>query len=170
MTQSVKTTTREPEQPSGLYEESYAAWVKKREQTATGAIVVRSKDTPWEVARQGRLRYFCHMRFWHQQAAPFWHIFEQDIRRHSGKHVHQGGLVIFVLEGKGYTIIDGIRYDWEKGDLMVLPIKPGGVEHQHFNSVEGESCHWMAFVYKPQMEALANELKQRETSSEWNPS
>ena len=46
-------------------------------------------------------------------------------RPRSGKHRHQGGLVIYVLEGKGYSIVDGERKDWEKGDLVLLPMKPG---------------------------------------------
>ena len=30
-----------------------------------------------------------------------WRIFVHDIKTHSGKHCHQGGLVIYVLESKG---------------------------------------------------------------------
>ena len=102
-------------------------------------------------------------------AAPGWSVFQHDIRRHSGKHVHQGGLVIFVLEGRGYSVVDGVRYDWKKGDLIVLPIKPGGCEHQHFNLKEGEPCHWMAFVFRPFEERLGNQFQQHEISSEWQP-
>lgn len=167
MSQRVETREREPDQPTGLYEASFAYYKMKDEQAAKGAVVVRNADIPWEDARQGRLRYFCHRRFWDRLAATGWHVFEQDIRRHSGKHIHQGGLVIFVLEGRGYTVVDGVRYDWKKGDLIVLPIKPGGCEHQHFNAAEGESCHWMAFVQQDLFGALGDEFTQRELSPGW---
>ena len=57
-----------------------------------------------------------------------WRIFVHDTKTHSGKHRHQGGLVIHVLKGKGYSIVDGERKDWEKGNLLPPPIRPGGVE------------------------------------------
>jgi gentisate 1,2-dioxygenase len=43
---------------------------------------------------------------------------------------HQGGLVIYVLEGegaegRGYTILDDERYEWEAGDVMTLPLRQG---------------------------------------------
>lgn len=170
MRQRVQTQSREPEQPSGYYEELYALYKRELDQRSTAAIVVRAKEMDWEAARQGRLRWFSHMRFWDKLSAPGWHIFEQDIRRHSGKHVHQGGLGIFVLEGKGYSVVDGVRYDWQAGDLIVLPVKPGGCEHQHFNLVEGEGCHWIAFVFRPFGDFLADSLNQRELSPEWKPS
>ena len=58
-----------------------------------------------------------------------WNIFVQDIKVHSGKHRHQGGLVIYIIEGEGWSEVDGERHDWEAGDLLLLPLKPGGVEH-----------------------------------------
>lgn len=169
MTQQVRTSIREPGQPTGLYEEGIASWRERREQTAKGAVVIRSRDAQWEDARQGRLRYLSHMRFWKDLAAPGWSVFEHDIRRHSGKHVHQGGLAIFVLEGRGYTVVDGVRYDWQAGDLILLPIKPGGCEHQHFNLAEGNPCRWVAFTFRPLKEIIANELIQRDVSPDWKP-
>src|SRR3990170_178264 len=169
MSQRVETRVREPEQPTGRYEAVVALYGNQREQTASGAIVVRRKDVDFEVARQGRLRQLTTPVYWPKHAAPGWAVFEQDIKRHSGKHVHQGGIVIFVLEGKGYTVVDGVRYDWEKGDLIVLPIKPGGGEHQHFNLVEGEPCLWEAFVYHPYWQPLAQQVLQRELSPEYKP-
>ena len=169
MADKVDTRTREPEQPMGFYEQVLNTYQQLRDEVSLGAVVLRSKDEPWEQARQGRLRFFSHFAKWNKLAAPGWMVFEQDIRRHSGKHVHQGGLVIFVMDGVGYSVVDGVRYDWKKGDLIVLPIKPGGCEHQHFNLKEGEPCHWMAFVFRPFEERLGNQFQQREISSEWQP-
>jgi gentisate 1,2-dioxygenase len=76
-------------------------------------------------------------------------VFLNDVQQHSGRHKHQGGLVLFVIKGSGSTEIDGVRYSWKGGDLITLPIRPGGIEHQHFNDNAGQPCRWVAFYYKP---------------------
>ncbi|MEE8472253.1 MAG: hypothetical protein V3S82_03685, partial [Dehalococcoidia bacterium] len=50
----------------------------------------------------------------------------------------------YVLEGKGYTVVDGVRHDWEKGDVVLLPIKPDGVVFQHFNSDKDKSVRMVS--------------------------
>ena len=90
-----------------------------------------------------------------------------DIKTVSGKHRHQGGLLIYVLEGKGYSIVNGERKDWQKGDLVLLPMVPGGVEHQHFN-VEPEkgAARWIAFINMPiQWRPICSRSKYRRTSN-----
>src|SRR5262249_53336364 len=78
-----------------------------------------------------------------------WYVFQKDIATQSGRHVHQGGLIIYVTKGTGYSVIDGVRYDWKPGDLMVLPVRPGGCDHQHFNNDDSGTCQWVAFIYNP---------------------
>ena len=98
---------------------------------------------------------------------PDWFIFVQNIKRHSGRHRHQCGLGLFVLEGKGYTVVDGVKYDWEKDDLILLPIKPDGCEHQHFNAEEGKPCFWLAFIFSPVFDAVGSDIEQRSVSPDW---
>ena len=63
--------------------------------------------------------------FWVQEIPP---------GSRSGKQKHQGGRMHFVIEGEGYTVIDGQKCEWKAEDLLILPIKAGGVVFQHFNS------------------------------------
>jgi gentisate 1,2-dioxygenase len=91
-------------------------------------------------------------------------VFSHDLKTQSGKHRHQGGLVIYVITGKGYSVVDGERVDWQAGDLLLLPIKPGGVEHQHFNLQPGADCRWIAFSYMPFFDHVASEFTQTENS------
>jgi len=115
----------------------YPRLIKELEQmnhrAETGKIVVRAKETPWMQNRNAKVRYY-FMPYKTDTALQTMQAFEHVIHRHSGKHRHQGGLAIFVLDGTGYTLVDGKRHDWKAGDLILLPIRPGGVEHQHFNS------------------------------------
>ena len=57
---------------------------------------------------------------------------------HSGKHSHMEAL-LYVLEGEGYSIVDGERIDWKKGSLF--HVTGPQVVHQHFNTGQIESKH-----------------------------
>ncbi len=138
-----------------------------RERAKTGKIVLRGKDIPWRQNRQALLKMFLSFHDIPDTAATDWICFIHDIKVHSGKHRHQGGIQLFVLEGEGYTVVDGERCDWEKWDLIVLPVKPNGCEHQHFNKVPGKAAKWMAFQYYTYMQVLGHMFEQVEDSPDW---
>ena len=41
---------------------------------------------------------------------------------HTGKHKH-GEESIHIVEGSGFSIINGVRYDWKKGGTLVVPVR-----------------------------------------------
>jgi gentisate 1,2-dioxygenase len=47
------------------------------------------------------------------------------------KHRHGGEAWLYALEGRGHSVIDGKRVDWEEGDLVVVD---HWAWHQHHNS------------------------------------
>lgn len=49
---------------------------------------------------------------------------------HTGSHKH-GEEAVFFLSGSGFSIVDGVRYDWKKYSLVCVPF---GAVHQHFNT------------------------------------
>jgi len=128
------------------------------ERSMTGKILVKFDERDWEMSQMGKLKWLFHADFYDDTALNEWWVFTHDIKVHTGSHRHQGGLIIYVLQGSGYTVVDGVKEEWEEGDLLLLPIKPGGVEHQHFNSNPGEPCMWIALRYVPLGDALANEI------------
>jgi gentisate 1,2-dioxygenase len=70
-------------------------------------------------------------------------------------------------EGKGYSIVEGQRIDWQKGDLVLLPLNPEEVEHQHFNLDPEKPALWAAFIHIPIQEHVASDLQQTENSPEF---
>jgi quercetin dioxygenase-like cupin family protein len=50
-------------------------------------------------------------------------------RWHTGKHSH-GEEAIFIVQGKGFSLVDDLRYDWDAGSCVFMPY---GSVHQHFN-------------------------------------
>ena len=41
---------------------------------------------------------------------------------HTAAHRHTASSVYHVAEGSGFSILDGIRFDWRKGDTFAVPI------------------------------------------------
>jgi quercetin dioxygenase-like cupin family protein len=64
----------------------------------------------------------------------------------SQKHGHQNSALLYVLEGEGYDIHDGVKYDWNAGDLVV--VTPGCV-HQHFNALKDRPARVLIIKGKP---------------------
>ncbi|MFL5704942.1 MAG: cupin domain-containing protein [Ktedonobacteraceae bacterium] len=52
-------------------------------------------------------------------------------------HRHVGSSIYHVFEGKGATIIDGIRFEWEQGDMFVIP---SWACHEHLNASGDEQA------------------------------
>jgi mannose-6-phosphate isomerase-like protein (cupin superfamily) len=163
-----KVREKEPAQqdPGKYYEDTLKMYAAARERARTGKIVVRARDLPWH---QGRMGYTKQFLTWQRSdvAVDDWICFIHDIKVHSGKHRHQGSIMLFVLEGEGHTVVDGKKVEWEKGDLIVLPVKPNGCEHQHFNRVPGKTAKWIAFQYSPFVRVLGNVFEHVENSPDW---
>jgi quercetin dioxygenase-like cupin family protein len=150
------------------YELSLKDRAEFQKRQLTGQIVIRSTDREWETNRQATVKMYLSPYGYKDTALNHWSVFIHDIRKHSGMHRHQGGLVIFVLEGEGATMVDGETLPWEAGDLILLPIKPKGVEHKHFNRVPGQTCKWMAFIHQPIWDYVASEMVQVELAPEFS--
>ena len=58
-------------------------------------------------------------------------------------HGHQNEACFYILEGKGYEIHDGVRYDWEKDDFAIVHTD---CVHKHYNADKDERA--LALVMK----------------------
>lgn len=101
----------------------------------TAISVVKGNNLPWETNKHGKMRWYLHPEIWNTSIHSLM-VYVQEIPpgSHTGKQKMQGGVVHFIIQGKGYTILDDVRHDWEGGDCVVLPVKPEGVTYQHFNA------------------------------------
>ena len=167
MAEFERTRVREKEAPALS---SYELAIQQDRETAqrnlTGRIVCKLADCPQGLTRQGRLRFYLG-RTVKDTPLQDWTVFTHEVRTVSGKHRHQGGLIIYVIDGTGYSVVDGQRVDWETGDLLLLPLQPNGVEHQHFNTNPEKPALWMAFIHSPIRDYVASEMTQTEVSPEY---
>jgi quercetin dioxygenase-like cupin family protein len=71
-------------------------------------------------------------------------------------HGHQNEACFYILEGRGYEIHDGKRYDWEKDDFVIVHTDS---VHRHFNASSDERA--LALVVKAKATWMALGLWQQ---------
>jgi quercetin dioxygenase-like cupin family protein len=64
---------------------------------------------------------------------------------HTETHKH-GEAIVYVLRGRGYSLVDGVRFDWQAGDCIF--VQPGSW-HQHFNLDPDRPSQHLAFYVAP---------------------
>lgn len=81
------------------------------------------------------------------------HISELAPGDHNKMHRHMNEAIIYVLSGRGYSLIqrDGepaFRVDWEEGDMLSPPLFAW---HQHFNTDQERPARYLAITNVPLM-------------------
>jgi len=108
--------------------------------------VFKSKQKPW---KNGPMQFNKHM------ISPKDNDITQAIHAHivayapgatSQKHGHMNSAVMYVLEGKGHDVHDGIRYDWQAGDAVLVR---NACVHQHFNDDQTRPARVVVIKPKP---------------------
>ena len=62
------------------------------------------------------------------------------------KHGHVNEAAFYILDGEGYEIHDGIRYDWKAGDVAIVH---NNCVHQHFNASPTKPARALVMKTKP---------------------
>jgi len=81
---------------------------------------------------------------------------------HTKAHRQVNSAVYHVHEGRGATIIDGIRFDWEKGDIFVIP---SWTYHEHINESKNEHAVLFSIQDTPILVALGKYREEALTSN-----
>ena len=125
-------------QARNLWNELLALRDEQRADRATAVQVVRRKDLPQESNPHGLMRWYMHPGL-RDIVLKTLSIYEQELppRGRSGRLQFQGGQIMFIIDGNGYTLIDGVKYVWKPRDVLNLPTKKDGIIVQHFNSDDG---------------------------------
>jgi quercetin dioxygenase-like cupin family protein len=119
---------------TNYWDELLALRDRQRANRKSAMQVVKRSELPQEVNRQGLMRWYLHPAITDTTLTTLM-FYEQEIPpgSRSGKFKFQGEQVIYILEGKGYTLVDGVKHHWEAGDVLNLPIRKPGIIVQHVN-------------------------------------
>ena len=74
------------------------------------------------------------------------HVEEYAPGARSQKHGHVNEAAFYILDGAGYEIHDGIRYDWQAGDVAIVH---NNCVHQHFNADPERPARALVLKTKP---------------------
>src|SRR5919112_3627196 len=89
------------------------------------------------------------------------HLEEYGPGGRTQKHGHVNEAAFYILDGKGYEIHDGIRYDWEAGDVAIVH---NNCVHQHFNADPHKPARALVLKTKP-MYLFMNMLFQKQVEA-----
>ncbi|MBI4332663.1 MAG: hypothetical protein HY673_15445 [Chloroflexi bacterium] len=159
--------------PTSLLDDLFLRRNRWRDYMSRARWIIKQKDQPVETNRMGLYRWYIHPSFDNvaMKAILFW-THEIPAGSCSGKQKFQGGRIHFVVEGHGYSVINGVRYDWGPEDLILSPVIAGGVVVQHFNADPAHPAR-LACAEPNWYEILgmdmASGFEQLEDCPEWKP-
>jgi len=74
------------------------------------------------------------------------HLQEYAPGASSQKHGHVNEAVFYILDGIGAEVHDGVRYEWEAGDVVIVH---NNCVHQHFNRSDEKPARALVMKTKP---------------------
>ncbi len=83
------------------------------------------------------------------------HISEIPVGAMSRLHKHHNEALIYIIQGKGHSMVQGERYDWEEGDFLYAP---PFVWHSHHNDGQ-EPVYYMGITNKRMLNWLGLDRK-----------
>lgn len=131
-----------------FWDELFRIQGKQQAQRARAKVVLQADDLPWEINRQGKMRWYIHPSMpdrCHQALMAY--VQEIPPGSRSGKVRHQGGMAFYVWKGNGYSVINDKKHEWEQDDTILLPVSieyDKGVTYQHFNGDKQKSAFLLA--------------------------
>ncbi len=163
------------ESTSGLHPEMLEQLRTLKEAKKRSKIIIRASEIQWsqrtkQNARSARL---IDPRIGFANSLVNLALGEISPRSKTGKHKHTEAY-IYVLKGRGHSIIEEKRYEWGEGDAMYVP---PDCFHQHFNDGD-ETVRYLRVLPGPLVINLLavlaslnasfdNALVQAETSPEY---
>jgi gentisate 1,2-dioxygenase len=118
---------------------------RQRAARKSAVQVVRLSELPLENNQHGLMRWYLHPSITDTILSTL-AIYRQEIPPGSrtGRLKFQGGQIMFIIEGRGHTVLDGVKHAWEAGDVLNLPTRRDGIIVQHFNADSDKPAVFLA--------------------------
>src|SRR5262249_37879629 len=114
-----------------FYDEWLAAPDQIHDELINCRAVARDRDIPWvSTPQDAKVKLMIANELGFATMGSNVIKAEIPVGWHTGKHRH-GEESMHILEGEGFSIINGQRFDWHKNSTLQIPF---GAEHQHFNT------------------------------------
>ena len=121
-----------------LFDELMELRDRQRER-GKGLFIVKGADIPVESNRHGLMQWYMHPNITDVSLnTKLFYVQHIPAGSKSGRQHHPGGKIFYFWQGRGHTVLDGVRYSWVAGELIQLPLRRDGVTYQHFNDSDEE--------------------------------
>jgi mannose-6-phosphate isomerase-like protein (cupin superfamily) len=115
----------------------YDQWLQARREIehelTTSPAVARDSEIPWvSTPQDAKVKLMVANDLGYATMGSNVLKAEIPVGWHTGRHRH-GEESMHILEGEGFSIIGGRRFDWRTGSTLQIPF---GADHQHFNTGE----------------------------------
>ena len=106
---------------STFYDEWLAPGDHVQEDLRRTGFVARDRDVPWVRTRQdAKVKLMVANEFGFMTMGSNVLKGEIPVGWHTGKHAH-GEESMHILSGEGFSVIDGLRFDWHTGNTIQIP-------------------------------------------------
>ena len=107
--------------------------------------VIKGKDLKLDGGPQHFSRHYVEPEDGRTQTLHI-HLEEYAPGAKTQKHGHVNEAAFYILDGAGYEIHDGVRYDWKAGDVAIVH---NNCVHQHFNASKTKPARALVIKTKP---------------------
>ncbi len=147
---------------TSFYDEWLGLWDIEQEERSRARTYIHEEDLEWVRTKQDyRVALVCARENGFATTGVAM-LAEIPAGWHTGRHSH-GEEAIFIIEGTGFSVIDGTRYDWENGSCLFIPY---GSIHQHFNPGEKQVRYFSAMALPLERFVGLAKLMQHEEAGE----
>jgi quercetin dioxygenase-like cupin family protein len=127
---------------ANFYDRWLKMWDESQEEKKTARAVIHDEELEWvETDQDYRIALMAGpengFRTWGTEIT----IADIPAGHHTGQHEH-GEEGIYIVEGEGCSVVNGVRYDWKEGSVLWMPF---GSQHQHFNTGDG-NARYLSFT------------------------
>lgn len=149
-----RTREREPEaRIEAHYEQLLGRWERRvQEARALRRVVVKGKDLALEPSpKRGTLQAIAIGGADFPSYVLDARVVEIPPGGHTSTHRHMADALMFIIKGKGYSVIGGQRHEWAERDSLHLP---SWTWHQHWNLDQQAPARYVAVSIDPWLRAI----------------
>jgi quercetin dioxygenase-like cupin family protein len=114
-----------------FYDDWLGQWDESEAERESARLVIQEEEYEWvETLQDHRAALLIARENGFKTWGGVTMIAEIPPGHHTGAHKH-GEETIFILAGAGFSIVDGVRYEWKTNSMVHVPFS---APHQHFNT------------------------------------
>ena len=176
-------TWRQGDENGKYYQDLLDDATTKPARDAKRKKIVKPKDMPWEMSRQGLLKHVLNEQMNTRVETVDAYMLLIPPGSKSGKHRHLAEECLYVLAGEGYDLHQDCdveitdtyhwkpqdeikKFEWESGDVIYIP--PNTI-HQHVNASQEKPARLMSAINRIYKNCGLNDLEQIEDAPEYEP-